>query len=111
MVMNPPSSANRISLVAPRQERPALPPALRRWVLGRDGYRCQAPGCGRRENLEVHHVANRMDPDPAGGRNHPANLVTVCALCHPLWDLMGRGPFLAESARAREIPFNQAVGQ
>lgn len=100
-----------ISPTSPWLERAPVPASLRLWVLGRDGHRCQAPGCGRSDRLDVHHVFNQTDPASAGGRNHPANLVTVCALCHPLWDLMGRGPFLAETAHHQAELYNQAVGQ
>ena len=38
-----------------------IPPRTRREVMARDRHRCQAPGCGRRRFLEVHHVVAR-DP-------------------------------------------------
>ncbi len=51
-----------------------------RWqrILKRDGYRCQFPSCGRRRNLEVHHI----EPCSQGGIDHPDNLITLCAFCH-----------------------------
>ena len=47
---------------------------LRRFVLDRDGWRCQR--CGRYGRLEVHH----RDGDP--GHNDPGNLTTYCRPCH-----------------------------
>lgn len=72
-------------------ESARISPALRDWVLGRDGYQCRAPGCDRSDSLDVHLV----DPGKPGGHTDPANLVTICAGCRPIWDLMGRGPFEA----------------
>jgi phage terminase large subunit GpA-like protein len=57
-----------------------IPPRTRREVLARDRHRCQAPGCGRRRYLEVHHVV----PRERGGSNDLANLVTLCSACHRL---------------------------
>jgi len=52
------------------------PPALRRAVRERDGYRCQFPGC-RSRRVEIHHVL----PWSKGGRTRLANLVLLCT-CH-----------------------------
>ena len=57
-----------------------IPPRTRREVMARDRHRCQAPGCGRRRFLEVHHVVARE----RGGSNKAANLVTLCSACHRL---------------------------
>ena len=57
-----------------------IPPRTRREVLARDRHTCQAPGCGRRRFLEVHHVV----PRGRGGSNEPGNLVTLCSGCHRL---------------------------
>jgi len=57
-----------------------IPPAVRRAVLARDGYRCRAPGCAGTRFLEVHHRV----PRARGGTNGPDNLVTLCAACHRL---------------------------
>ena len=48
--------------------------ALRRFVLDRDGWRCQR--CGRYGRMEVHHV----DGDPMN--NTHDNLTTYCRGCH-----------------------------
>lgn len=71
---------------------PRLSPALEQWVLGRDGFQCRAPGCGQVEGLAVYEVEIHQ----IAGHQNPANLVTVCSVCQPMWDLMGRGPFHQE---------------
>ena len=68
-------------ILAPGQRnRATIPPAVRRGVLARDGFRCQAPGCGNRRFLEVHHIVPRKQ----GGSNKPRNMTTLCATCHRL---------------------------
>lgn len=44
----------------------------------RDGWRCAAPGCTSRRNLEDHHVTYRS----RGGSNRPSNRVTLCRFHH-----------------------------
>ncbi len=58
--------------------RRAVPPRVRRLVLARDGYRCQAADCGRAQHLQIHH----RTPVGAGGRTTPDNLITLCGRCH-----------------------------
>jgi 5-methylcytosine-specific restriction endonuclease McrA len=70
-----------------KPNRAAIPPALRRQVLARDGHRCQAPGCRATRFLEVHH----REPRRRGGRNSAANLITLCAACHRLLHESGMG--------------------
>ncbi len=72
-------AAGRCPSPSPRS-RSTIPPALRQAVLARDGHRCRAPGCGRARFLEVHHIKPRAH----GGKNDPANLVTLCSGCHRL---------------------------
>jgi len=60
--------------------RASIPPATRRKVLARDGHRCQSPGCGSTQFLEVHHRIPRSQ----GGSNRPENLVTLYSACHQL---------------------------
>jgi hypothetical protein len=60
------------------KNRATIPPARRREVLARDGYRCRASGCGSAHFLGVHHVI----PRERGGTNDPENLITLCAACH-----------------------------
>jgi hypothetical protein len=47
-------------------------------VLIRDGWRCTAPGCSSRANLEVHHVLYRS----RGGSDAGWNRVTLCRFHH-----------------------------
>jgi len=49
-------------------------------IYSRDGWRCMAPGCTSRRNLEMHHVVYRSQ----GGQNHPANLVCLCRFHHQM---------------------------
>ena len=44
----------------------------------RDGWRCSAPGCSSRRNLEEHHIIYRS----RGGADTPSNLVTLCRFHH-----------------------------
>ncbi len=75
-----------------------IPPRVRREVLARDKYTCQAPGCGRTRFLEVHH----MKPRNHGGGNQAENLVTLCASCHRLWHEKGGGSVIDLSPGLRE---------
>jgi len=47
-------------------------------VLMRDGWRCAAPGCSSRRNLEVHHVHYRS----RGGGDEDWNRVCLCRFHH-----------------------------
>ena len=44
----------------------------------RAGYRCEAPGCTSRRNLEMHHIVYRS----RGGRSTSDNLVCLCRMHH-----------------------------
>ena len=63
-------------------------------VFVRDGWRCAAPGCSSRRNLEVHHVVYRS----RGGCDDGWNLVTLCRFHHQrgehggLLSVRGRAP-------------------
>jgi 5-methylcytosine-specific restriction endonuclease McrA len=70
-----------------RRNSATVPPRTRRAVLARDRHQCQAPGCGRRRFLEVHHVV----PRTRGGTNGADNLVTLCSACHRLQHERGAG--------------------
>lgn len=50
----------------------------RRWVLQRDGWRCQL--CGSISGVEVHHTEYRSH----GGSDGEENLITLCSECHNL---------------------------
>ena len=43
-------------------------------IFERDQWRCQAPGCSSRHNLEAHHIIFRSH----GGPDDPDNLITLC---------------------------------
>ncbi len=54
---------------------------IRRYVKRRDGGRCTECGIevkGRRVPYEIHHIV----PRSRGGTEHPANLRTLCSVCH-----------------------------
>ena len=50
-----------------------IPPAVRRFVLHRDGG-CTVAGCRSRYRLQPHHLV----PFSHGGTHHPSNLATLC---------------------------------
>ena len=54
-----------------------IPPAVRAFVLQRDGC-CVMDGCRSRYRLQPHHIRQRSD----GGANDPDNLVTLCWYHH-----------------------------
>ncbi len=47
-------------------------------IHSRHGWRCSAPGCTGRRNLEAHHIEYRSH----GGSNDPSNLITLCRFHH-----------------------------
>lgn len=60
-----------------------FPPGLKEEIHERDNWRCQLPYdesgfCGRRKNLEVHHIENRSQ----GGGHEKKNLITLCSIHH-----------------------------
>jgi hypothetical protein len=59
----------------------SAPPAVRAFVLARDGHQCRK--CGRGQALHAHHIV----PTWQGGSDDPANLVTLCAPCHAEWHM------------------------
>jgi len=69
-----------MSAIQPKEVRLRLELAsyskLRRQILQRDGWRCQA--CGSMANLEVHHKTLRSH----SGSDTEENLITLCAVCH-----------------------------
>jgi len=63
-----------------RKERRSIPAALRRNVLLRDGCTCQAPGCGRKFFLTIHHLI----PFAIAGIHCIEFLMVLCSECHTL---------------------------
>ncbi|MHC9540149.1 MAG: HNH endonuclease [Vulcanimicrobiota bacterium] len=63
-----------------RKEGRDIPAPLRKKVLLRDGCTCQAPGCGRKIFLTIHHfIAFALC-----GIHSISGLLTLCAGCHAL---------------------------
>ena len=60
-----------------RRQRTA-PPALKRALLAKYGFRCAADGCDSRYRLEVHHRI----PWAEGGRTDQADLIVLCWFHH-----------------------------
>ncbi len=58
----------------------SIPAALRRKVLLRDGCTCQAPGCGKKIHLTVHHLIAFA----ICGIHSISSMVTLCTGCHAL---------------------------
>ena len=52
---------------------------LRRRILDRDGWRCQAPGCGKAGRLEVDHIIALEDGGDPWAED---NLQALCRACH-----------------------------
>ena len=76
-----------------------IPPALRRFVLARDGG-CVADGCRSRYRLQAHHVT----PWSRGGRTESDNLVTVCWYHHHVV-IHGRGQGIDPESSRRRVRF------
>lgn len=55
-------------------------PSVRRFILKRDNYHCQMPGCGASEDLETHHIV----PIEFGGSRESVNGIVLCHSCHQL---------------------------
>ncbi len=58
----------------------SIPTALRKKVLLRDGCTCQAPGCGKKVYLSVHHLIAFA----ICGIHNISSMVTLCTGCHAL---------------------------
>ena len=63
-------------------------------IFVRDGWRCAAPGCSSRRNLEIHHIVYRSND----GSDDGWNLITLCRFHHQrgehgtLMTVRGRAP-------------------
>lgn len=58
----------------------AMPKRASDRIYTRDGWRCTAPGCTSRRNLEDHHLEYRSH----GGSNDPSNRTTLCRFHHQM---------------------------
>jgi len=81
----PPSDSQCVALILlnflDEWVRPEIIKTSRRYrTFTRDGWRCQAPGCGSRAHLNAHHVIHRS----RNGPNEGWNLVTICRACHEM---------------------------
>jgi hypothetical protein len=68
-----------VPMVYGRKTR-TIPPALRRFILHRDGLTCQADSCPSRHRLQIHHLI----PWSQGGTTDPDNLITLCWYHHQI---------------------------
>src|SRR5690606_36070800 len=68
------AAAAALSCEAAKEQ--AIPRAIRRKVMQRDGARCRC--CRQRFDLEAHHVVFREH----GGSNAASNLLLLCRSCH-----------------------------
>lgn len=88
---------NAVVIVPGKKARHGVAPGLRRFVLSRDRYRCQAPGCDNRRFLELHHIL----PQALGGAHEPGNLVTLCGRCHRFLHERPDVPWASELMKTR----------
>lgn len=70
-------AATDLGPVAASATSHTIPPAVRRWVLQRDGG-CVVDGCSSRYRLQPHHIRPRSE----GGGHEPHNLATLCWYHH-----------------------------
>ncbi|MGV8120529.1 MAG: HNH endonuclease [Candidatus Xenobiia bacterium LiM19] len=75
-----PSQHSRISCKSLKKEGRAIPAALKKKVLLRDGCACQAPGCGRKIFLSIHHLTAFA----LCGIHSISGLLTLCSACHAI---------------------------
>jgi hypothetical protein len=81
-----------------------IPPAVRRVVLARAGWRCEVPYCRNRLWLDVHHIHQRSD----GGGHDPRGLVCLCDGHHRA---VHAGDLGVERAENGAIVVSRADGQ
>jgi hypothetical protein len=79
-------TAGAVLDVGRRTRKP--PPALRRAIRERDGYRCRFPGC-RSRRTDAHHIVHWAN----GGETKPGNLISLCKRHHAL--IHDEGYFIA----------------
>jgi hypothetical protein len=93
-------TAGAILDVGRRTRRP--PPALRRAIGERDGYRCQFPGC-RSRRTDAHHIVHWAH----GGETKPGNLISLCKRHHAL--VHDKGYFITSTPSGFAFHTSQGV--
>jgi hypothetical protein len=73
------TSQDGVPMVYGRKTR-TIPPALRRFILHRDGLTCRADGCPSNHRLQIHHLI----PWSQDGSTDPDNLITLCWFHHQI---------------------------
>jgi 5-methylcytosine-specific restriction endonuclease McrA len=53
---------------------------FRKYILKRDKRTCMMPNCGRKTNLQVHHIKRWASAHSL--RYDPSNGITLCKNCH-----------------------------
>ncbi len=81
----------------------SIPTALRKKVLLRDGCTCQAPGCGKKIFLIIHHLI----AFGICGVHNIAYLVTLCSACHAL---VHEGKMSVEGVAPHELIWRDGNG-
>jgi len=79
----------------PREERRAVPVALRHAIQTRDRFRCVLCGASPATDPRVTLQIDRIQPFSQGGPTVPENLRTLCADCN-----VGRGPHAYQGRRS-----------
>ena len=87
-----------------RKEGRAIPAPLRKEVLLRDGCTCQAPECGRKIFLTIHHLIAFA----LCGIHSIPGLLTLCAACHVL---VHEGKLSVEGEAPHRLIWRDGKGQ
>jgi hypothetical protein len=81
-----------------------VPPAVRRWVMRRDGGCCVVPGCRHAVFVDVHHLSPRAE----GGDHDHDGLLVLCAAHHRA---VHRGQLVVEGRVSTGLVFRHADGR
>jgi hypothetical protein len=98
-----PTHVGAASPPKPARATQAIPPAVRRAVMTRDGRRCVVPGCRHATWLDTHHI----DPKAEGGDHDPDNLVCLCGAHHLA---VHRGDLVIDGRVSSGLTFRHADG-
>jgi hypothetical protein len=80
-----------------------MPDSLRQSILARDDYSCLH--CGARGvELQVHHITL----ESKGGKHEPANLMSLCRLCH---ELVHEGYLIITGTAPHGLVFTDRMGR